>query len=175
MDNDVTDILADIFASDDAGADVPEAIASFIDVIDCEPKLPVISGRISNPTASVDIFFQERKCLEYHVNWYTLERFSGAPLERALYWAIYGVRMRVQIENPDLELFPSLDPTIAGRYKAQIEMDLQTEKPLEVSDRELVAKIGCHSYRVASNSALPIVKKMVTEDASKICERTKRR
>ena len=147
-----------------------EKVRFFIESTDKDPKLPVSVGVLPNSLLNIAVEIVDyRVCRGYCINYLLANQESSLfPEEAALSSAICAVRIRVQREVPELELFPYVNVDNIGTMREAVEALLQSEEDLEVIDCKIMSGLACTIWRKVGKPSLPLIRHLVPLHASDV-------
>jgi hypothetical protein len=145
-----------------------EEAKRFIGFLDLEPKFPIDE----QPSDSKAVVLVDPYKGRYKLNVGLYEESDPLRGYQPLDVSVWAVRIRVQIQNLELELFPCVDVDKVGFVRAKLEKFNPEEGSLAVIDARVFTLL---SYRLWARNPnfLPLIKTLLPLDASQIIERTK--
>jgi len=144
-----------------------EKLGEVIGIIDIDPKLPIFIEEFLVPMMSIWLHVENGVPKAYGIN-HLLENKEENDLAEmtAVYFSSYGVRLRAQIQFPDMELFPDVDVQNIGPLRNyMLEMMGEGDQNNEVIDCQIFSQISCFLYERAKNNSFPVIRRLACKDA----------
>lgn len=141
--------------------------------IDKYPRFKITRDYLSEPRMLIAVMYQDSPQSYYINRFYDLPGNNQIKTIDIVEAVVCGVRIRVQHENPDLELFPSLPLEKSGFTKEYLTM-LHSDS-LETVDQIVMAKIVAHicaKEKLNLINSIGFIKELILLDASEIVKRT---
>lgn len=146
----------------------------FLRLIDLEPGFHIEKEIFPQTAVLVSVYYYGGGSGLYCVN--SLFDLPGNNLigrTEMLKAAICATRIRAQIENKDLELFPYVEVSKTGFIRKVLEQWFgHGQQSIDLIDQEILASIAISIYAKKQSGALFFIKELMPLDASEIIKRT---
>ena len=151
---------------------VAEKLGTFLGSIDINPKLPIIVGELPEPTMNIFLRIDDNVPKAYYINHYLENKEAGLfPETNAVYYSSYTVRLRAQIQFPEIELFPEVNVEQIGELREYMLKVLEKHSQVDdfVSDNIIDCRVfsesACILYEKSKKSSFPLIRNLASKNA----------